>query len=304
MGGQSVGNVQPVMEQETPIDLFEFGRLIWGGRKLILSVAFAVAVLTAAGSLLLPNIYRAEVLLAPAQSSDQNRSGGLSEFGTLASLAGVSLASGGDVEENLAVLESREFLWSFVKDEKLMPLLFADDWDEESKAWVESDPKDQPSLWDAYRKFTKGGVLSILADKNSGLVTVGVEWEEAEQAAEWANDLVARLNEYLRQQAIGRSQENLKYLREELGRTPVEDMRRVLISLSIQEQKKAMLASTQKQFAFQVIDKAVAPDRKERPKRAIMVVAAAFVAGLLAVIWVLGIDAYRKRSGEQSRLAG
>jgi len=294
------------MQEEDEIDLLEYWRVIWGKKTLILMVTFVVAALAAAYSLTLPNIYRAEVVLAPV-SDEGSKSGGLSAalggLGGLASMAGISLGGGGSVEENLAVLKSREFLWQFIKDQKLMPLLFVDDWDAAKKTWKETDSEDQPSLWDAYRSFTKDGLLSVSKDKDSGLVTVGVEWPDADLAADWANLLVTRLNEFLRQQAIDRSNGNLEYLKQELPRTHVADMRKALFELISQEQQKAMLANTQKEFAFQVIDKAVAPDRKAKPKRALIVILTVVVTGFLAVIAVLireGITQRKTAEGEGS----
>ncbi|MFC1545944.1 Wzz/FepE/Etk N-terminal domain-containing protein [Pseudomonadota bacterium] len=275
------------MQDEDEIDLLAYWRLIWGERKLILSIAFAAALLAVVYSLTLPNIYRAEVLLAPVKA-EESRSGlasALGGLGGLASMAGISIGGGGSVEENLAVLKSREFLWKFIKDQKLMPVLFEDDWDAELGKWEESDPEDQPSLWDASREFD--AVMSVSRDKKSDLITVGVEWRDPALAAAWANALVMRVNEHLRQQAIARSNSSLKYLREELMRTQIEEMRQALFELITKEQGKAMLANTRKEFAFQVLDRAVEPDRKAKPKRSLIVVLAAFIAGFLAVVFVL-----------------
>jgi len=290
------------MQEDDEIDLLEYWRVIWAKRWLILGVVFAAAVLAAGYSLTLPNIYRAEVVLAPV-SDGGSKSGGLSSalggLGGLASMAGISLGGGGSVEENLAVLKSREFLWQFIKDEKLMPILFEDDWDADKKGWKEDGSDKQPGLWDAYRTFT--GILSVAQDKKSGLVTIGMEWTDAELAARWGNMLVNRLNDFLRQQAINRSNSNLHYLNKELSRTHVADMRKALFELISQQQKKAMLANTQKEFAFQVIDKAVAPDKKSKPKRALIVVLSAFVAGFLAVILVFIREGINRREEEEKQ---
>jgi len=292
------------MQEEDEIDLLEYWRVIWGNRKLIVGVAFAVALLAAGISLTMSNIYRAEIVLAPV-SGEGSKSGGLSSalggLGGLASMAGISLGGGGSVEENLAVLKSREFLWQFIKDQKLMPILFEDDWDADKKGWKEDDPEKQPGLWDAYRLFTKGGLLTVSKDKDSGLVTVSIEWKDAVLAADWANMLLNRLNEFLRQQAISRSNGNLHYLNKELSHTHVADMRQALFELISQQQKKAMLANTQKEFAFQVIDKAVAPDRKAKPKRSLIVILSAFVAGFLAVIYVFIREGIKRREEEEQQ---
>lgn len=287
---------QPYEEDE--IDLLEYWDVIWKRRKLILGVSFAAALLAVVVSLLMPNIYRAQVLLAPV-ASGESKGGGLSAalggLGGLASMAGISLSSGGSMEENIAVLKSREFIWKFVKDNKLMPILFEDAWDADAKKWKEDDPEDQPNLWDAYRLFTKGNVMNVDADKKTGLVTVSVEWEDPELAAKWANALVSRLNAYLRRKAIARSEANLTYLHKELDRTRVADMRQTLFELISQEQKKAMLANTQEEFSFRVLDAASPPDKKAKPKRSLIVILSTFVAGFLAVIAVFIQEGVQRR---------
>jgi len=291
------------IQEEDEIDLLAYWRLIWGERKLILSVTFAAALLAVAYSLTLPNIYRAEVLLAPVKA-EESRSGGLASalggLGGLASMAGISVGGGGSVDENIAVLKSREFLWKFIKDQKLMPVLFEDDWDAESGKWKESSPEDQPSLWGAYRAFD--AVMSVSRDKKSDLITVGIEWRDPALAAVWANALVMRVNEHLRQQAIARSNSSLKYLREELARTQIEEMRQALFELITKEQGKAMLANTRKEFAFQVLDGAVEPDRKAKPKRSLIVILAAFIAGFLAVVFVLIREGVERRERAEDDL--
>jgi len=290
---------------EDEIDLLELWRTLLKHKRLILRASFGAAVLAAVISLLMPNIYRAEVLLAPVSSGDA-KGGGLASalggLGGLASMAGISLGGGGSTEENLAVLQSREFLWKFVQDKKLMPVLFEDAWDEQTKNWTETDPKKQPGQLDAHRLFVNG-LLSVNRDKKTDLVTVAIEWKDAALAADLANALVGQLNQYLAQQAIARSENNLKYLNEELMRTQVEEMRKTLFDLIASEQKIAMLANTQKAFAFKVLDPAVEPDKKIKPKRSLIVILAAFVAGFMAILYVFikeGIAKRREQEAETS----
>lgn len=282
--------------EEDEIDLLAYWHIIWSCKKLILGVAFGAAVLVAGISLLMPNIYRAEVLLAAVGAEDNK---GSSMLGGLASLAGVSLGGGGSTEENLAVLKSREFIWKFVTDEKLMPILFADAWDADNNKWIEDDVENQPSLWAAWRLLIGGNKISTDIDKKSGLITLGVEWTDAELAATWAAKLVARLNQHLREYAISQSQHKLAYLQLELARTTVEENRQALFSLISQEQKQAMLANTQQDFAFRVLDAAAVPDKKIKPKRSLMVVLAAMVAGFMAIVFVLIRERVRQRKEEE-----
>jgi len=289
--------------EDDEIDLRELWRTIWARKTLILSVTFAVAIVAAGISLILPNIYRADVLLAPI--SEEGNGGGLASrlggLGGLASLAGVNVSGGGDVDKNIAVFNSREFIWSFIKDKNLMPVLFADKWNAANKQWQESNVEDQPNLWDAYRLFTKKGLLSVSTDKDSGLVTLSIEWTDADLAAQWANLLVQRLNKRLRLKAIKNTHNTLRYLNQELTHTQVTDQRKALFDLISQQQKKAMLANTRKQFAFTVIDQAVAPDKKYKPHRALIVILASFVAGLLMVFIVLIRDGVKQRANQDEQ---
>lgn len=179
-----------------------------------------------------------------------------------------------------------------------MPILFEDAWDAQKNTWKETDPKEQPGQMDVYRLLTEGGVLSVNKDKNTELVTLAVEWNDAALAAEWSNALVEQLNQYLAQEAIARSQRNLQYLNDELMRTPIEEMRKTLFDLIAGEQKKAMLANAQKDFAFRVLDAAVVPDKKAKPNRSLIVILSALVAGFLAVIWAFIREGMRQTSGD------
>lgn len=271
---------------EDEIDLRDIWLVLVKYKRMILLATFGAAIVAAGVSLRMPNIYRAEVLLAPVKGDDAKGGGmaaALGGLGGFASLAGISLGGGGSTEENLAVLKSREFLWKFAQEKKLMPILFEDNWDNVQKRWKETDPKKQPGQLDVVR-LMNGGVLEVRADKKTSLVTVSIDWKDPELAAAWADQLVTQLNQYLRSEAIERSENNLKYLNEELARTQIEEMRKALFDLIGQEQKKSMLAHAQREFAFRVLDPAVVPDQKIKPKRSIIVLLAAMLAGFIAVL--------------------
>ncbi|MDD5057507.1 MAG: Wzz/FepE/Etk N-terminal domain-containing protein [Sideroxydans sp.] len=281
------------------IDLRELWRIFLKYKRMIIKSVLGAAVLTAGLSMFLHNIYRAEILLASVKPASPKGGlasafGKMSGLGDLASIAGVSLG-GGDADENLAVMQSNNFLWKFVQEKNLMPILFENEWDEQKKTWKESDPKDQPGQMDVYRLFNDGGMLKVDKDKKTDLITVSIDWEDAALATEWVNALVDKLNQYIAQQEIARSESNLKYLNEELMRTQIEDTRQILFDMIVAEKKKIMLANTQKEYAFKVLDKAVEPDKKIKPKRSILVILSAFMAGFLALIYAYYKESIAKR---------
>lgn len=286
--------------EEEEIDLIELWQILWKRRLLIISVTLLCGFASAAISLLMPNVYRAEVLLSPVaeEGSKTGIASALGGLGGLASLAGVSLGAGSSVEESLAVLKSRKFVWQFINQNQLMPQLFADDWNIKKQQWQEQDPEEQPTLWDGYREFTKGGLLSASIGKKNSLVTVAIEWINPEQAAEWVNLLVEQLNAYLRMEAIARSQSRLQYLSEELSKSQVADMQQTLYELIAQEQKTAMLANTQKQFAFRILDPAAVPDEKAKPRRSLITLAGLMMGLIMSIMSVFAYNAFTKEGVE------
>ncbi|MDQ6972468.1 MAG: Wzz/FepE/Etk N-terminal domain-containing protein [Mariprofundaceae bacterium] len=270
--------------------LMEYWGMIWKQRKMVISLTSVAAILSIVVSLMLTPTYRAEVLLAPV-TGDESK-GGIGALGGLAGLAGMAglASSAGSTDENLAVLKSREFIWRFVKDNKLMSVL----------SEGASEGGEQPGRWQAYRAFS--GLMTVRQDRKTQLVTLSVEWKDADLAAQWANALVERLNAYLRQQAISRSEANLGYLNKELAKTSVEDMRQTLFELIAREQKKAMLANTQDEYAFRVLDAAVQPDMKFKPKRASIVIASTLITAFLAMMIAILRESFQQRKINTGRI--
>lgn len=286
LSGQSTES-QYRQPSKDEVDLVELWNFAWGKKWLILVAMVVVAILATVVVSRMPNVYRAEVLLAPVPDAGGGKSSGFSQLGGLAALAGVTIPSASSLDQDVAVLNSRNFLWSFIEENNLMPLLFSDQWDEAKGKWKVNDPKGHPTMWDAYRLLTTKGVLDVDAGKKGGMVSVAVEWRDADLAARWSNALVAKLNEYLRKKAIERSQENLRYLTEALEKTQIQEVRQAIFELISHEQKSSMLATTQKEFAFQVLDAAIAPDQKVKPKRTIIVVLSTLIAGCLVFAYLV-----------------
>ena len=66
----------------------------------------------------LPDVFKAETLLAPASEEKSGASSTLSQFGGLAAMAGISIPSDSNVEQVLATLKTREFLKKFISSQK------------------------------------------------------------------------------------------------------------------------------------------------------------------------------------------
>ncbi|OUU38925.1 MAG: hypothetical protein CBC16_08180 [Verrucomicrobia bacterium TMED56] len=283
---------------EDDIDLLELIRTLLQAWKTIVGITILCTGLAVAYALYSPEVFKAETLLAPAQEEKSGASSALGQFGGLAAMAGISIPSDSNVEQVVATLNSRKFLRTYIEQNKLTPVLFDEIWDADAQAWLVPSAEDEPTVQKAIQSFK--GCLSVDEDKKSGLITLSISWKEPEVAAQWANDLVKQLNVQLREQAIADSKKRVGYLEQELSKTTLQDMRAVLYNLLESEKQKAMLANVNEDFALEVIDPAVAPEVREKPKRKLIVALGGVCGGFLGIFAVFFAQFLQKLKSQSS----
>ncbi|CAE6881160.1 Chain length determinant protein [Vibrio sp. B1REV9] len=300
------------------IDLRELFVALWKGKWIIIATTFVFAVGAALYALSLPNIYKSDALLAPAESSG---GGGLSkmagQLGGLAALAGVNLGAGESSQTDLAVqvMKSRQFVEAFInKHDLLVPLMAAKDWDLANNKLILDEELYNPTTgeWlreakglrgatptaqEAFEVFSKE-VLSVSQDKESGLYTVSVKNYSPYIAQQWVNWLIEDINKVMRERTIAETSQNLAYLNTQLQKTAVADMQSTFYKLIEEQTKSLMLAEVQEEFIFKVVDPAVVPELKDGPKRALICVLGTLLGGMLGVAIVLVRFAFRKEDTE------
>jgi len=277
-------------EQVDVVTLGDVVHMVWRAWKQLLA-GFVLGVLAGLlAAIFTKPVYRSQIVVTPV---DNTRAGGgladlASQFGGLASLAGVNIAADGERNEALAILRSRAFAQQLIADEGMMPHLFASKWDKQKSKWKELDPRDIPTQDDAFEVFDKR-LRTILEDRDRGLITVRVEWRDRQLAARWANLMIQRVNEQMRARRLTEIRNNLGYLDRELENAKVIELQQAIYRLIEAQIKERMMASVRVDYAFRVIDPAVVADadRQIRPKRALwMVLGAAF--GLIgAGAWIV-----------------
>ena len=120
-------------------------------------------------------------------------------------------------------------------------------------------------------------------DPTTGLIKFGIEFTDPQFAAAYANGMIARLNEYIRHQAIDETQKNIKFLEEQIQKTSFLEPQSVLYGLIEEQTKNIMLANVKEEYAFEVIDPAVPPETRIKPQRR-QIAMVGFILGLLKKI--------------------
>ncbi|HDM8227013.1 TPA: LPS O-antigen length regulator [Vibrio campbellii] len=307
---------------EDEIDLRELFKALWKGKWIIIITTFVFAVGSILYALNLPNIYKSDALLAPAESSN---GGGLSkmtgQLGGLAALAGVNLGASESSQTDLAVqvMKSRQFVEAFIKKHDLLvPLMAAKDWDLVNNKLI-LDPElynpatgewlreanglrgATPTSQEAFEVFSKD-IFSINQDKESGLYTVSIKYYSPYMAQQWVTLLIEDINKVMRERTIAETSQNLAYLNIQLQKTAVAEMQSTFYKLIEEQTKSMMLAEVQEEFIFKVVDPAIVPELKDSPKRALICVLGTLLGGMMGIAIVLVCYVFRKEGVEDLEL--
>lgn len=281
--------ISPALQLEVKSLVLSIVRRRWWVVSLTLSGICAAGVL----AFITPPIYRAETVLVRAESAENSSmvDAAVGQLGGLAALAGIGGRSA-SVVEAIAVLKSREFTEDFIRDRNLLPRLFHKRWDERAGAW-RSDAK-QPNVWDGYKLFDHE-IRRVDEDRKTGIVTLQIDWESPVEAADWANDLVRRLNARMKARALQETTTTLQYLTQELPKTDVASVQQAIQRLIESNMKQQALAHARQEYVFRVVDPAGRPDPREkiRPRRVLYLLAGAFFGLLVSLATIVSYDAFR-----------
>ena len=309
------GEYQRAISSDDDIDIGGLIKLLWAGKWLIGGTTFGATLVAIAVVLMLPDVYRAEALLAPNR---EQSAGGLSalaaQYGGLAGLAGIDFSTGASDQAELAleILQSRKFITEFIQRHDIMaPLMASNGWNSDSDqlrydldtfdpttgkwAWTAtSGQRTAPSLQEAYAKFRDG--LFVAQSKTSNLVSVAVEHHSPNLAKQWVDWLVEDINTTIMRREVDEAEQAIVYLNEQIARTSLADLKSVFFRLIEEQTKTIVLAKVSNEYMFRTVDPAVAPELKAKPNRTAIVMLAAMFGGMISVAVVLLRNKFGVRS--------
>lgn len=297
----------PSAVQDDEIDLRELFSVIWQGKWLIIAITAVFAIGAVIFAIKQPNIYKSEALLAPAS---EEQGGGLSalasQFGGLASLAGVNLGAKGSTDKTelaIQVLKSRQFTSDFIQRHNILAdLMAAEKWDrdadkliydpklynEQTNTWVREAKvpfKPEPSMQEAYKVFSK--MIAVNKAKETGMVTISVEHLSPAVAQQWVAWLIQDINKVMKDRDVAEANRSSEFLNKQIALTNVADIRTILYKLVEEQAKTIMFAEVRDEYVFKTIDPALIPEEKAKPKRALICVLGTLLGGILGVMLVL-----------------
>jgi uncharacterized protein involved in exopolysaccharide biosynthesis len=174
---ESKKNIETEVDE---INLRTLVLLLWSGKWVIFWTTLTFSLVAALAALVLPKSYVATTVIAPVSNSSGSAFSGLSslasQFGGLASLAGVSVSGDSKKYESVAVLRSEGLTERYISSNNLLPILFQNRSDSARNNWKSSNPTKIFTLWQANQDFRK--IRTVSTDAKTGLVTLAITWKD------------------------------------------------------------------------------------------------------------------------------
>jgi len=268
-------------------------------RAWLIAIVVACTGAATAVAFLMRPVYRAETVILPVtQEGDMGLLASMaSQLGALGSIAGIELGGDSLKESAIATIRSRTFTTEFIAEKGLLVRIFEDDWEPDSGRW-DLSADDVPTLWEAQKVFDED-IRDVGENRRTGLVTLAIEWRDPQEAADWANELVARVNQRIREDVIKESERSLAFLNKELETTQTVELREAIFKLAENQTRRIMIANTREDYAFKVIDRATPPDEDDyvRPQRVVLIFAGLLAGLALALTLLLVTGSLRRSAG-------
>lgn len=287
--------------EEDESNLLDLLIVILRHKKLIVLVVFLAGILAVLYTWSQPNIYRSECTIAP--TGQPSRAGRLAALGGLSGMvaqeAGV-YGGASSLEKLEVVLKSRELTNTVVQQHNLIPILFKKSWDSENKRWKLKKP---PTLQNAYASIQK--IMNSKSDIKKNIMELTVEHSDPRMAQAILIYYVEGLSEYLRKEVLDDTEAKQVQLYTQLAKTADPMLKTRLYDVIADEIEKETLARVQRYYGFSVLDPPFAPERKFKPKRAMICLLSVVVAFFGAVILAFVLEYTRNlhRHEDPKRLA-
>jgi uncharacterized protein involved in exopolysaccharide biosynthesis len=284
------------------INLIDLLIVLVKNKAMIIKITLAGAILSVGYSLSLDNIYTSTTKILPPQSSQSTSANSvmLAQLGVLAGGAGAALGSIGKDPNAIyiAMLKSRTITEKIVAKFDLKTIY------------------KKESLTDTIKSLLDA---SNMVSSKDGLITIEVDDKDPQRAANLANAYVEELNSLMQTLAITEASQRrlffetqLKPAKDRLSDAEIKLDRTLKTSLAyldaLRDQKylegvyeiivrqfeAAKMDEAKNSPLIQVLDKAIPPEKKSKPKRSLIVILAMIVCFFLATIWTFIREAMLK----------
>lgn len=305
---------------EGEITMMDLMLVIAKHNRFIIRLTVVVAILAVAGALLMANRYTAVAVIMPPQQSTSTASALLGQLG---GLAGNALGGKNPSDLYVGMLKSRSVADAMIQRFKLMDLYHAQKMDTVRGAlgaatvisvnkdnsirveYTDKDPKRAAEIANAYIEELNGLLRRVAAsDALDRRQFYGKQLSEVQAALAHAELDMKNFQEKNRVFRLGAEGGMMFGASSGIPAAELEYVRllrevkyqETLLGLMAQQVTTAAVDAAKDTMTVQVMDAALPPETKSRPKRAVIVIFATLAAFFLGVVW-----AFIREAGERAR---
>lgn len=297
-----------IKNYEKEIDIKDLFFVLWRYKLVAISITLICAISSVFYAISLPNIYTSSAILTPASSSNENNSIGssLSQYSSLANIAGVSLPSGTSGGTKLAVetIKSYSFLnhlisnFSFVApglmasqnyDELTKTLTFNPNiYDEVNDSWVRDAPKGKkkkPSYIEIHNSYMSA--LSVQEDLTTGFITITIQHISPEFAHKLTSLIIQEINSVIKKKDVEESIKAIDFLEKRLLQTNEAELRIKISALIYNHLNTLMMADVKDDYILEVIDPSYIAEERTSPARSIICIIGTLLGAILSSLFII-----------------
>ncbi|MEJ2333312.1 MAG: Wzz/FepE/Etk N-terminal domain-containing protein, partial [Desulfobulbaceae bacterium] len=211
----------PVGEsREDEIDLIELWRVVWAGKLFIIAfVVFCTLVAGVVSFVFLPKIYKSTAALIPAKQEKSS----LGSLGGLIGNLALPISLPGQGSSNImSFLESRTLKERLITKYNLLPVLYSDLWNPETKKWAVDAPDDKPTLIKALQAGILDAYFSVSQDKNNDLINLSWSGEEPAFCALMLERVIKELTFFLENEYVSDAKREREFVEGQLAKATEE----------------------------------------------------------------------------------
>jgi hypothetical protein len=292
------------------VNLQELFLVLWNRKLLIFSISMAFSLLAILYSLQLPNIYKSEALLAPADQ-DKSSSSFLGRYSGMAGLAGLTIpsASGDKTIEAVEIIKSHDFFANY-----FLPLISLEDlmavkswekisnkinydpklFDSESGKWIRKTSfplSKKPSSQEAFEVYKT--LMNISKDKKTSFITLSIKHHSPYIAQEWVQIIIKEINRSMRTKEKELVSNSIIFLNQQANKVNYEEVKQAILSLQQEQVKSLMLIEANEDYIFKILNSPLAPEIKSEPSRSQIVISITLISFIFISFLILFIHYFR-----------
>ena len=292
---------------EDDIALSKIFQILWDKKLILISFLFVSLISGILYAFSLPNIYKSEALISPAQNENTfNRN--FQNYSSLASLAGVDISTSNNINPSAEAIEKIQSLSFF--SEEILPnislenLMAEPSWNKEKNSliynsnifnidtgqWLRNGTKgngNKPSIQESFYKFSD--LISVEENKSSGFITISIEHQSPHIAKKWIELVFNRINISMRLDKKIIAEKSVDYLNLQMTKTNFAETKQVLSELIQNQLQQLAVIEANENYIFKYIAPPYAPEKTYKPDRINLILLASLfglILGAIAIVFL------------------